>query len=288
MHLPVEVMAGVEADSYDASMVGTRSPDPVRPNTVFPALLRYWRQQRGMSQLDLGLTANVSTRHLSFLETGRSLPSIEMVLLLAETLDVPLRDRNELLRGAGFAEQYPEPALDELLGGPLGAAIDTMLAHHEPFPMMLFDRLYNVMRVNNGGALFLAMAGVTEPVGVNVMRLLFAEPVRDLITNWEEVAGAILRRLQRESLHRPNDEPMADLLSELLSQPAVPDHWRSPDLLESSDPMVTLRAKVGETELAFLATITTFSAPSNVTLDELQIESYLPIDDATREFFEAL
>jgi len=241
-----------------------------------------------MSQLDLGLTAEVSTRHISFLETGRSMPSIEMVLLLAETLDVPLRDRNELLRSAGFDTRYPEPAIGELLDGPLGAVVDTMLAHHEPFPMMLVDRLYNVVRVNGGGRAFLEIAGIVDPVGVNLLRRLFDQPMRDLIVNWDEVASDALRRLQRDSLQRPNDDAMSDLLSQLLDAPDVPDHWRNPDLLKSSDPMVTLRTTVGETELAFLATITTFSAPSNVTLDELQIESYLPVDDGTRRFFEAL
>ncbi len=260
-----------------------------RRDAVFPALLRYWRQQRGMSQLDLGLTADVSARHISFLETGRSQPSIEMVLLLAETLDVPLRDRNELLRGAGFEAQYPEPDVDTLLEGDLGQAIDTMLAHHEPFPMMVFDRTYNVVRINGGGRLFLQMAGVSDPIGVNLMRLLFQTDVRQLISNWEECAGDILRRIQREVLHRPNDEEMASLLEDLLEYPDIPEHWRTPDFLGSNAPMVTLRARLGDgTELAFLAMVTEFSAPSNVTLQELQIESYLPMDEATRNFFAAL
>jgi len=281
-------MAEEGSDFYDGRVTGSPSTSVSRRDTVFPALVRYWRQRRGMSQLDLSLAADVSARHISFLETGRSLPSIEMVLLLAETLDVPLRDRNELLRAAGFETRYPEPALEELLNGPLGATINTMLEHNEPFPMIVFDRLYNVVRANSGGALFLAMVGVAEPEGANLMRLMFSEAARGLISNWEEVAGDVLRRLQRESLHRPNDEPLAELLSELLDEPGVPDRWRKPDLSESSDPMVTLRATFGDTELAFLATITTFSAPSNVTLDELQIESFLPIDDATRRFFEQL
>lgn len=267
----------------------TPNPGARKRDAVFPALLRYWRQQRGMSQLDLGLTADVSARHISFLETGRSQPSIEMVLLLAETLDIPLRDRNELLRGAGFSAQYPEPNVDALLQGDLGQAIDTMLDHHEPFPMMVFDRIYNVVRVNGGGRIFLQMAGVDDPIGVNLMRLLFQAEVRQLISNWEECAGDILRRIQREVLHRPNDEEMIALLEDLLAEPDIPERWRTPDFLGSNAPMVTLRARLADgTELAFLAMITQFSAPSNVTLQELQIESYLPIDQATRNFFGAL
>jgi transcriptional regulator with XRE-family HTH domain len=257
-------------------------------DSVFPALLRYWRQQRGMSQLDLGLTADVSARHISFLESGRSSPSIEMVSLLAETLDVPLRDRNELLRGAGFGAKYPEPTLDEILEGPLGVVIDTMLSHHEPFPMLLFDRLYNVVRANAGGERFLAMAGVEDEVGTNLMRLLFEDTPRQLISNWEEVAGDILRRVHREAMHRPNDEDLAQLLAELLASDGLPDDWRIPDLMASSDPMVAMRAHLGRIDLALLATVTSFNAPSNVTLDELRLESYLPLDDATRRFFEEL
>lgn len=266
----------------------TSTPGRDRSERVFPALLRYWRQQRGLSQLDLGSTAQVSPRHISFLETGRSQPSIEMVSLLAETLDVPLRDRNELLRSAGFNARYPEPDVGDLLDGPLGTAIDAMLEHHEPFPMMVFDGLYNVVRTNKGGALFLAMAGATDPVGVNLMRLLFEPTVRELVTNWEEVAGDILRRMQRESLHRPTDEELAELLAELIEKPGVPEHWRTPDLLAASDPMVQLQATVGGVELKFLATVTIFNAPSNVTLEELKIESYLPVDEQTRAFFSAL
>ncbi|MGI9604501.1 MAG: helix-turn-helix domain-containing protein [Acidimicrobiales bacterium] len=259
-----------------------------RQDSVFPALLRYWRQQRGMSQLDLGLAADVSARHVSFLESGRSHPSVEMVSLLSETLAIPLRDRNELLRGAGFPASYPEPGIDDLLAGPLGLAVDTMLAQHEPYPMLIFDRLYNVVRTNAGGAMFLSLAGVDEPVGTNIMTLLFDDTPRALVTNWHDVAGDILRRVQREAMHRPNDEGLAELMADLLSRPNIPDDWRTPDLLASSDPMVAMRVRVGDDDLAFLATITSFNAPSNVTLDELRIESYLPLDDPTRRFFEAL
>jgi len=260
-----------------------------RPDAVFPALLRYWRNQRGMSQLDLGLAADVSARHISFLERGRSQPSVEMVALLAETLDVPLRDRNDLLRGAGFNPQFPEPNVDELMDGPLGMALDTMLRHHEPYPMMVFDRLYNVVRVNSGGALFFQMAGVDQPIGANIMRLLFDDLPRSLVTNWDSAASELLRRIQREVLHRPNDDELAGLLSDLINQPGIPDDWRQPDLLGPDDPMVTLDVQLdANTELHLLATMTAFNTPTNVTLDELRIESYLPLDETTRLFFESL
>jgi len=242
-----------------------------------------------MSQLDLGLAADVSARHISFLERGRSQPSVEMVALLAETLDVPLRDRNDLLRGAGFNAQFPEPDLDELVSGPLGLALDTMLRHHEPYPMMVFDRLYNVVRVNSGGELFFQIAGIEDPVGSNIIRLLFEDTARTLVSNWDTAVAEMVRRLQREVLHRPNDDELASLLADIINQPGVPEDWRQPDLLGPDDPMVTLDIQLDpDVKLHLLATITAFNAPSNVTLDELRIESYLPLDEATRLFFSSL
>ena len=140
---------------------------------VFPALLKYWRGQRGMSQLDLSLAAEVSARHISFLETARSRPSVEMVLTLAETLDVPLRNRNELLRAAGFGARYPEPGIDALLAGPLGITIETMAAHHEPFPLIVIDRTYRVLRLNGAARALIALTGADPDADdLNLVRLV--------------------------------------------------------------------------------------------------------------------
>ncbi len=174
---------------------------------AFPALLRYWRSQRGLSQLDLGLNAGVSARHLSFLETGRSRPSVEMVLLLLEALDVPLRSRNEVLRAAGFDAHYPDPGIESMLAGPLALTIGLMLRHHEPFPMLVVDRHYEVAATNRAAARFLALAGLEHHA--NIARLLFDADARPLVDDWQRTAGEILRRLQREVLHRPGDEKMA-------------------------------------------------------------------------------
>jgi len=283
--LPVQVGAHPSLKIYDRSMANVRQTTQSRADTVFPALLRYWRHQRGMTQLDLSLTAGVSARHISFLETGRSQPSIEMVLLLAEMLDVPLRDRNELLRGAGYSPHYPEEDLTDLLNGPLGVALDTMLEHHDPFPMLVFDRLYNVVRVNDGGSLLLAFGGVTDLTEANLATMVFEQTARRLVVDWPELARTVLRRIQREVLQRPNDEELAVLLADLLDGD-IPDDWRSPDLLSSSQPVVNFQAKLADgSALSFLTTITAFNAPSSVTLDELRIESYVPTDEATRAFF---
>ena len=240
-----------------------------------------------MSQLDLSLAAEVSSRHISFLETGRSNPSPEMVLVLADALDVPLRDTNELLRAAGFDSHYAEPTVDDLLSGPLGDAVQTMLDHHEPFPMMVVDRLYNVLRTNRAGTMLFALADVdmaSSPVGsVNVLRLLFDPASREMIGDWEATAAIILRRFQREALHRPHDTAMTELLSELIATPGVPEDWRTPDLASPDQPMLGVEFRAGDIAMRFLTTITEFNAPQNVTLEELRIESYFPLDDDTRE-----
>lgn len=240
-----------------------------------------------MSQLDLSVAAGVSSRHISFLETGRSQPSIEMVLLLCEVLDVPMRDRNDLVMAAGFDPQYPEPELDELLGGSIGVALDVMIDHHEPYPMLVFDRFYDLVRINSGGEMLLALAGIEDGESANLVKIVFDESIRPMFDNWEAVAGQILRRVQRESLDRPADERMAALLSELLATPGVPDDWRAPDPTAGTEPVLPFRLTVGDAQLSLLATVTRFSAPNNITLDELQIESFLPLDEATRDFFAA-
>lgn len=250
---------------------------------LFPALLKYWRGQRGLSQLDLGLAADVSSRHISFLETGRSSPSVEMVLLLSEVLDVPLRDRNDLLRAGGFEAKYPEPALDEILVGPLRQAVEVMLAGQEPYPMVVLDRLYNVLLANNAAASLTAAFLDDGVIETNLMRVLFAgETAQRMVTNWNDVASDMLRRLQRELLHAPQDDELRRLHDDLVNEPSTPPEWRTLDLADPAEPFLPIRLRLNDgAELSFLTTITAFNAPHNVTLDEIRIESWFPSDDAT-------
>ena len=245
-----------------------------------------------MSQLDLSIASEVSSRHISFLETGRSNPSQEMVLVLAQALDVPMRDTNELLRAAGFDARYREPSVSDLLSGPLGAAVDTMLDHHEPFPMMIVDRLYNVVRTNQAGQLLFALGGVDlvpkSGGAVNVVRLIFDPAMRHHIGNWEQTAATVLRRLQREAFHRPHDSELAQLLADLLDDDGLPPNWRTPNPTSVEEPMLGVEFREGDIVLRFLTTITEFNAPQNVTLEELRIESYFPLDDHTRSICEEL
>jgi transcriptional regulator with XRE-family HTH domain len=254
---------------------------------LFPALLKYWRGRRGLSQLDLALGADVSSRHVSFLETGRAKPSREMVLRLGSALEVPLRDQNALLHAAGFAEIFEEPPLESGMSRAIQGALDHMLESHEPFPMVVMNRHYDVERMNRSAAMLLG-AMVLEPSGltppVNAFRILF-DPrlIRPFIVDWESVAHALLARLHREALHRAHDRGLSDLLRALMEYPDVPESWRQPDLAQADEPVFTVRLERDELKLAFLTTLTMFSAPRNITLDELRIESYFPLDDETRQ-----
>jgi transcriptional regulator with XRE-family HTH domain len=252
---------------------------------IFSALLRHWRTRRGMSQLDLALAAEVSSRHVSFLETGRAQPSREMVLLLAATLDVPLRDQNVLLVAAGFAPAFTEPGLEDGMPPAIGHAIERMLTHHEPFPMAVMTRTYDLMKINQAGGRVLSTM-VLDPAALghppNLMRALFDPRLtRTFVIDWERTARELLSRLHRESLGRPGDEALSSLVGTLLEYPDVPAEFRQADFTAPNEPAFTLRLQRGDLKLAFLTTVTAFNAPQNITLEELRIESYFPLDDAT-------
>jgi transcriptional regulator with XRE-family HTH domain len=258
---------------------------PAQEPSLFAALLRHWRMRRGLSQLDLSLAADVSSKHISFLETGRAQPSREMLLVLGAALDVPLRDQNVWLRAAGFAAEFAEPAFADGLPPPIARAIERMLAQQEPYPMAVMDHRYDVLSTNRG-AMRLLTRFVSEPAAVstplNVMHLLFDPRLcRPFVTDWERVARTLLSRLQREYLTHPSDAALGALMRSLLAHPDVPEAFHMPDLSTPSEPTLTLRLRRGELTLAFLTTITVFSAPQNVTLEELKVESYFPLDEST-------
>lgn len=263
-----------------------------RESNLFPALLKHWRTRRGLSQLDLALAADVSSRHVSFLETGRAQPSREMILRLASALSVPLRDQNALLVAAGYPEAFPVPSADNGLAGPVGMVLDRMLAQQEPFPMVVLDRHYDVLRTNRGATALLARM-IADPGALgappNVFRMLF-DPrlIRPFVLDWERTARFLLSRLHRESLERPSDAGLGALLRSLFEYPDVPRGWREPDLSLPSEPWLTFRLRRDDLEIAFVTTLTVFNAPQNVTLDELRIESYFPLDEPSRRACERL
>jgi transcriptional regulator with XRE-family HTH domain len=262
-----------------------RYRDPIVERHLRPtvgALLREWRQRRHLSQLELAGLAGVSTRHLSFIETGRSRPSREMVLHLAEQLDVPLRERNPLLLAAGHAPAYASTAFDADSMRPVREALDRVLRSHQPFPALVVNRMWELVAANDGVPPLLA--GVADHLlvpPVNVLRVsLHPEGMAPRIVNFGEWSGHLLHRLRRQFV-LTRDADVGALYDELRSYPNVaPDdvHVETEDAGALAVPFV-LRTDGGE--LRFLSTVTTFGTAVDITLAELSIEAFLPADDAT-------
>jgi transcriptional regulator with XRE-family HTH domain len=250
---------------------------------LFAALLKYERQRRGLSQLDLSLSADVSARHISFLETGRSLPSEQMVLLLAEVLDVPLRNRNALLQSAGFAERYAKFDVTEIRTGIVGTALTALLNGHEPYPVFVFDRLYNSLCMNAAASRLLDRFW-PQRNEANLLKLALHEASQRTIENWTDFASAYLLRLQREVLNRPDDVELTQLLETLLAMPNIPAEWRKPRLDQASEPAHSVVLSADTDRLEFLTTVTAFNAPQNITLSEIRIESWYPTNSVTVDF----
>jgi transcriptional regulator with XRE-family HTH domain len=245
-------------------------------------LLRHWRSARRLSQLDLALQAEVSSRHLSYVETGKARPSREMVARLAEALEVPLRERNALLLAAGYAPQYRETGLGTAELELARRAVEFMLKQQEPYPAVVVDRHWNLLQPNEGAARLLGFLLGGPPPDTNLLRLVFRrDGLRGLIANWDEVAGDMIRRLHQESFG-PHGTPAArDLIAEVLAYPGVPAHWHSQELTAPTTPLLTLVFRKDDRELRFFSTITTFGTPRDITLEELRIECSYPADEVT-------
>lgn len=248
-------------------------------------LLRDWRSRRRMSQLDLALDAEISQRHLSFVEGGRSSPSRDMVLRLADCLDVPLRQRNQMLVAAGFAPTYRERTLDH---PDLRMALDTVqrvLRGHEPFPALAVDRGWNMVLANDAIAPLIAGVGdaglLTPPV--NVLRLsLHPDGLAQRIDNLDQWRTHLLERL-RHQVDATGDPALAELEQELVSYPGRRRGPPQPFDAASAAVAVPLRIRVGDEVLSFISTTTVFGTPLDVTLSELAIESFFPADQATAD-----
>jgi transcriptional regulator with XRE-family HTH domain len=244
-------------------------------------LLRDWRHRRRISQLDLGLEADVSARHISFVETGRSRPSRELILHLAEQLEVPLRERNTLLLAGGYAPAYDETPLDADSMGPAREALDQILAGHEPFPAVIVDRHWDAIAFN--GPTQAMLAGVApellEPP-VNAMRVaLHPGGLAPQIANLGEWSAHLLTRLRRQRAMAP-DPVLAELIEELRGYPGINDP--ASVAVEPAELLfVPLRIRALGEELSFLNTIATFGTALDITLAELSIESSFPADATT-------
>ena len=243
-----------------------------------------------MSQLDLASQAGVSPRHLSFVETGRSKPSREMVLHLAEQLDVPLRDRNVLLTAAGFAPAYRESSLDAPDLQSVRQAIDVMLRNHEPMPALVIDKAWNLVAANRGLSLFLGLISPALLDGQpNVIRAsLHPDGLARHIANFDEYVAHLVERLRRQ-LDVSGDPPLAALLDEVSAYPNVAAAVGSAEPLPPPGVVLPMQLHLPDgTDLSFFSTMTIFGAPLDVTLAELAIESFFPADGATDAYVRAV
>jgi transcriptional regulator with XRE-family HTH domain len=254
---------------------------------AFGRLLRQWRTQRRMSQLDLAVEAEISSRHLSFVETGRSQPSRDMVLLLARVLDVPLRDRNDLLIAAGYAPMYRETRMEAPALSHARRALDFILRQQEPYPAIALDRHWNVLQANRATARLLehfVEPAVAAMAPANAMRLMFhPQGFRRHVPNWEAATAALIQWIHRDVVSGFVDAETRALLDELLSYPDVPRHWRTLDLGAPNEPFLALEFRKEELGLRFFTTLTSLGTPHDITLQELRIECFFPADTATEE-----
>jgi transcriptional regulator with XRE-family HTH domain len=264
---------------------------------AFGRVLRDWRHKRGLSQLDLGLAADGSQRHISFLESGRSQPSRDMVLRLAAVLDMPLREQNVMLVAAGFAPMYPARDLADPALHLVRKALDCMLRQQEPYPAMVIDRHWNLHMGNQAAGRLLTwlvdphMAQTfLKPDGQrNLLRLLFhPDGVRPYIRNWHAVAGHLAERLHREAIIDGQSDTTMALLNELLAYPDVPHAWHRANWEVLQAPVLTVELVKNDLTLCFFTTITTLGTPHDITLQELHLECFFPADEATERNIEAL
>lgn len=241
--------------------------------------LRHWRRVRGVSQLDLAVAASTTPRHLSFLETGRSRPSQQMVVRLSESLQIPLRERNQLLGMAGLPPSYPETELTASDLAPFQTAITRLLTSHDPYPAFVVDRQRHIVQANRGAEAFLA--GIDER---NTVRLVL-EPLRPVIDNWAEVATELATRVAADLLRFPDDETLLTLHDEVTE--AVGRTRPAPDT-NSDRRVICPRFVIDGTTIRTITVAARFESVTDVTLDETRVELIYPEDDAADRFFRTL
>ncbi|MEM7091839.1 MAG: helix-turn-helix transcriptional regulator [Actinomycetota bacterium] len=249
--------------------------------TTFGSVLKEWRGIRRMSQLDLSNAAEVSARHISFLESGRSRPSRPMAVHLADALEIPRGERNRLLSAAGFAPMWSEHDLDSDEMQPILRALEWTLDRHDPYPAMVIDRHWNVVRQNRTSQTMLGALGLVEPVNF-LQEMTQPGGVRDLIDNWPTVGRFMLSRLRTESAALGGDDVLDQAIADLVDDPEI----RTSD--EPFPPIVNVDLRIGDTCLALFSTIAQFGTAEDLAIAELRIELFFPADEPTRSFFELL
>jgi len=240
--------------------------------------LRYWRRQRGKSQLDLSLDAGISQRHISFVESGRSVPSRELLLSLAKTLDVPLREQNVLLLASGYAPLYLESTWDAPEMAVVTRVVDLMLRQHEPHPAVVLDRYWNVLKTNDASPRFFgSFVDLSKrPKPRNLLDLMFdPDGMRPFIENWEEVASGLLQRVYREAVGHVAEARTIELLNHLSKYPGVKE-LSVPR--KSQEPVLSITFVRGSERISYFSMISTVGLPQDITAQEFRIECMFPAE----------
>jgi transcriptional regulator with XRE-family HTH domain len=274
-------------------MIGVQRPSEPHTDAMrnsFGRLLKEWRNRRGYSQLDLALAIRTTQRHLSFIESGRSTPSRDMILRISQTMDIPLRQQNVMLLAAGFAPLWSARDLSAPDLVMVDKALGHMLEQHEPYPAFVVDRCWNLLRANQGAArLTKFLRGdpqvepCAEPVNLAVA-LMSSEGLRPYLANWVEVAHYFLRGVQADTQSDGAPETLA-LLHRLLALPDVAALIEGPPPAETQVPVVPMHFQRGDTSLSMFTTLATLGTPRDVTLQEVRVECLFPMDRATDMHF---
>jgi transcriptional regulator with XRE-family HTH domain len=266
--------------------MSTTRAEPTAPTSELGDLLRYWRDVRGVSQLDLSLEAGISQRQISFIESGRSVPGRDTLLTLAQTLDVPLRERNALLLAAGYAPVYSEAPWNAQEMDRVIRALERVVRQHEPYPAIVMDRYWNVLMTNDAAprffGCFIDMASREGPR--NMLHLMFdPRGMRPFVADWDTVSRSLLQRVYRESVGHIVDAGTKGLLEELLAYPDVPRNWKTQHgpLTEPTMPVIPMGFVNDGVVLRYFSMVTTIGAPQHVVAQELRLECMFPADDET-------
>lgn len=246
---------------------------------TFADSLRHWRSRRGMSQLDLALAANVSQRHVSFLETGRAQPSRPMVIGLAEAMSVPLAGRNAMLGAAGFSPHYRQSPLDDAALREVRTALDLLLSRHMPYPAVLIDRYWNLIDGNKACAAVFGLHPQSASEPINLPRMIAANPaLTDRFENWPEVAHHLLARLRTEHAASGGDPALAELIDVLKASPVFGPAFTEPPAIH---PFIPTRLRHEGRVLSFFSVISHFGTATDITVSDLRLEFSMPADRET-------
>jgi transcriptional regulator with XRE-family HTH domain len=257
----------------------------------FGRQLREWRSHRSLSQLDLAMEAGISSRHLSFLETGRSRPTEGMIIRIAEALGLTFKAQNELFAAAGFAPRFASAEKDGITGlpKPVREALALILDRHAPWPAIVFDSDHEILAANPGFAALGSALGISAGPGANILGLVVEPgPVRSALVNYEEVAALFLRRARNEArLHGPKS-PQARRIARYEADPELGRLLRLEAADRNPPPVITVRLRLGDLETRWITTLTSFGSAQEVLLEGIFIEQYFPADERTRAIADSI